>query len=96
MISKIFCVEAVCWQQNPLLAILNMGPVSIIMFLKFCQDKWHLGHFFVRYVKFNGIENENVEPTPGSESTQISPLCFCTIFLQIARPMPVPGYSSRV
>src|SRR5665647_224939 len=31
---------------------------------------------------------------PSSDSTHICPPCLSTIFLQIASPMPVPGYSS--
>ena len=33
-----------------------------------------------------------VAPCPGSDSTQIRPPWRSTILLQIARPMPVPGY----
>src|SRR5262245_9825531 len=42
-----------------------------------------------------GMVNENVLPRPGWLSTQIRPPCRSTIFLQTARPIPVPGYSSR-
>ena len=38
-----------------------------------------------------GIENQNVAPWPGWDSTQMVPPCRSTIFLQIASPMPVPG-----
>ena len=34
---------------------------------------------------------KKVDPFPGSESTQIVPLCCSTIRLQMASPMPVPG-----
>src|SRR5712691_10442974 len=43
----------------------------------------------------SGIVKKKAEPRPGSDSTQIRPPCLSTIFLQTARPMPVPGYSSR-
>ncbi len=42
-----------------------------------------------------GTVNDTVEPRPGVDSTQIFPPWRSTIFLQIARPMPVPGYVSR-
>lgn len=44
------------------------------------------GHVFGRVKK-------NVEPFPGSDSAQTRPPCLSTIFLQMARPMPVPTYS---
>ena len=34
-------------------------------------------------------------PWPGRDSTQIRPPCRSTILLQIASPIPVPGYLSR-
>src|SRR5262245_11728004 len=37
-----------------------------------------------------GRVNENVLPRPGSDSTQIFPLCNSTRALAIARPSPVP------
>ncbi len=37
-----------------------------------------------------------VAPRPGSDSTQIRPPWRSTILLQIAKPMPVPGYCVRV
>src|ERR1019366_6126517 len=40
-----------------------------------------------------GIVNLKVAPAPGSDSTQIRPPLRSTIFLQSARPMPVPGIS---
>ena len=39
----------------------------------------------------SGSEKKKVEPRPGSDSTQMSPWWRSTIFLQMARPMPVPG-----
>ena len=39
----------------------------------------------------SGREKKNVEPRPGSDSTQMAPSWRSTIFLQMARPMPVPG-----
>jgi putative ABC transport system permease protein len=48
----------------------------------------------------NGTVNvrvvEIVEPLPGSDATDILPPCRSTIFLQIARPIPVPANSSRL
>src|SRR5215813_1603544 len=41
------------------------------------------------------IVNKNVAPWPHCDSTQIRPPWRSTIFLQIANPMPVPGYSLR-
>ena len=35
-----------------------------------------------------------VEPWPGCDSTQMRPPWRSTIFLQVARPMPEPGYSA--
>ncbi len=43
----------------------------------------------------SGNVKRNVVPSPSFDSTQILPPWRSTIFLQIARPMPVPGYSSR-
>ena len=37
-----------------------------------------------------GSANENVEPTPSSDSTQIRPPCCCRTFRAIDRPRPVP------
>ena len=37
-----------------------------------------------------GSENENVEPWPSADSTQISPPCCSTIPFEITRPRPVP------
>jgi ABC-type branched-subunit amino acid transport system ATPase component len=42
-----------------------------------------------------GIVKENVDPSPVSESTQISPPWRSMICGQSARPIPVPPYSSR-
>ncbi len=39
---------------------------------------------------------KKVVPWPSGDSTQIRPPCRATIFLQIASPIPVPGYSSAV
>ena len=43
-----------------------------------------------------GSVKKNLVPTPGFDSTQMRPPWRSTIFLQIARPIPVPPYSSRV
>src|SRR5712692_10871806 len=43
-----------------------------------------------------GSVNLNVDPFRGSDSTQIRPPCCSTIFLQMANPIPVPSYSSRL
>src|SRR5215470_6973018 len=43
-----------------------------------------------------GSSKKNVVPLPGSDSTQIRPPCRSMIFLQIARPTPVPGYVRRL
>src|ERR1700722_734992 len=40
--------------------------------------------------------NEKVDPIPGSDSTQIVPPNPSTMFLQTARPRPVPGTSLSV
>ena len=37
-----------------------------------------------------GSVNENVEPSPGLEFTQIRPPCISMIRLEMARPRPVP------
>ena len=36
--------------------------------------------------------NENVEPWPGFDLTQILPPCISTIRFDIARPRPVPPF----
>ena len=43
-----------------------------------------------------GMVKEKVDPWPGSPAAQILPPCRSTIRLQIARPMPVPGYLPRL
>src|SRR5438067_13346079 len=40
---------------------------------------------------WEGIVNVNVEPWPGSLSTQMRPPCSSTNFLVSARPSPVPS-----
>src|SRR5437899_3424506 len=42
-----------------------------------------------------GMVNLNVAPSPTFDSTQILPPWRSTIFFEMARPMPVPGYSFR-
>src|ERR1700693_498130 len=42
-----------------------------------------------------GRVNLKVEPEPDCDSTQILPPSRSTIFLQMARPMPLPAYSER-
>src|ERR1700722_1738119 len=37
-----------------------------------------------------------VEPCPGLESTEMTPPCLSTIFLQMANPIPVPANASRL
>src|SRR5215207_4450463 len=53
-------------------------------------------HAFASRTGWNYNVNQNVVPRPGSDSTHMRPPWRSTIFLQIARPMPVPGYSARV
>lgn len=43
----------------------------------------------------SGSVNRNVAPWPAAEYTQMRPPWDSTIFLQIAKPTPVPGYASR-
>ena len=43
-----------------------------------------------------GRVKKKVAPLPGSDSTQMRPPDCSIIRLQIARPIPVPGYSLRV
>jgi hypothetical protein len=45
----------------------------------------------VRHTGSTGMLKRKVEPLPGSDSTPIRPPWRSTIFLQVARPMPVPG-----
>ena len=40
-----------------------------------------------------GSVNENFDPTPGVEVAQMAPPCESMIFLQMARPIPVPAIS---
>jgi hypothetical protein len=49
-----------------------------------------------RESKVLGREKKKVEPFPGSDSTQMRPPWRSTIFLQMARPIPVPGDSFLV
>src|ERR1051326_8666303 len=42
-----------------------------------------------------GTVNRNVDPFPASDSTQMRPPCRCTIFWQIAKPIPVPEYDDK-
>src|SRR5580704_3387382 len=60
----------------------------------------HDGHLSCAISEFPavwlGSAIRKVHPLPGSDSTQIRPPCCSTAFLQIASPMPLPGYSSRV
>ena len=43
----------------------------------------------------SGTVKRKVDPAPGSLSTQMRPPWTSTTLRQIARPMPVPGYSER-
>ena len=43
-----------------------------------------------------GMLKKNVDPSPGLEVTQMRPPYRSTMFLQIAKPTPVPGYLSLV
>ena len=43
---------------------------------------------------FTGRVNLKVDPCPGWDSTQIRPPFCSRIFLQTARPMPLPAYSA--
>ena len=42
-----------------------------------------------------GMANENVEPAPSSDSTQIRPPCCSMTWREIASPRPVPPASPR-
>ena len=62
--------------------------------IKYCLEKncsivliSHLG-------RPNGKYNENTDPPFSLLSISINPLCKSIIFLQIANPIPVPGYLS--
>jgi hypothetical protein len=52
-----------------------------------CLKGWRLS---------TGSVKKTVVPSPGCDSAQIRPPCACTIRRQIAKPTPVPGYSSAV
>src|SRR6266540_4415851 len=43
-----------------------------------------------------GSENENVDPSPGLDSTQIRPPCNSTMRFEMVRPSPVPPFSRVV
>ena len=47
-------------------------------------------------LRLSAKAKRNVEPCPGSDSTEMLPPCRSTIFLQMAKPMPVPANSSRL
>src|ERR1043166_4234879 len=51
---------------------------------------------FARALARAGTVKKNVEPSPGCDSTQIRPPRRSTILLQMASPIPVPGYSVPV
>src|SRR5271154_742270 len=51
---------------------------------------------FHQFLSLPARANRNVEPCPGSDSTEMLPPWRSTIFLQIANPMPVPANSSRL
>ncbi len=50
-------------------------------------------HAAASFATRTGIEKKNVEPLPGTLSTQIRPPCSSTSFLVIDRPSPVPPKS---
>ncbi len=57
-------------------------------------ERCEFGHFALNALWFLGQgEKERPNPTPGSDSTQMSPPCHCTMRWQMAKPMPVPGIS---
>src|SRR5271170_6829743 len=51
---------------------------------------------FRDFISLPGRAKRNVEPFPGCDSTEMLPPCRSTIFLQMAKPMPVPANSSRL
>ena len=52
------------------------------------DEKWRARHA--------GRVKKNVAPWSSWDSTQIRPPCRSTIFLLMAKPIPLPGYSVRV
>src|SRR5476649_2210720 len=53
-------------------------------------------NFLHNFLSLSVKANRNVDPRPGCDSTEILPPCRSTIFLQIAKPIPVPANSSRL
>ena len=56
----------------------------------FSSDQFH------QFLSLPARANRNVDPCPGSDSTEMLPPWRSTIFLQMAKPMPVPANSSRL
>src|SRR5450755_2150083 len=48
------------------------------------------------FCSFAAKPKRKVEPRPGVDSTEMLPPCRSTIFLQMAKPIPVPANSSRL
>src|SRR5208282_6903441 len=51
---------------------------------------------FHDFFSFPAKAKLKVDPCPGWDSTEMVPPCRSTIFLQMAKPMPVPANSSRL
>jgi hypothetical protein len=56
------------------------------------RPKDTLGHDLTCRSIFVGTVNENVEPLPGIDSTQMRPPCISTIRFDMASPSPVPPF----
>ena len=86
--------------SNGVVAVLGLANVAADGFsmaagnyLKARADQQNLDRLSLRHRWFPyfGSVKQNRLPRPGSDSTQMRPPWRSTTFLQIARPMPVPG-----
>ena len=66
------------------------GRTDMIVLPESLPEEFGSCSFLCRHAA--GSVNRNVAPWPSCDSTQIEPPYPSTIFWQIARPIPVPGY----
>ena len=73
-------------------SILGQADVGGVVLDQQDLDRLRAGHEGLLEIRdAAGMVNQIVDPCPGVDSTQTRPPWRSTIFLAIARPMPVPG-----